>query len=451
MGRLAVPNADPVAGWKRTLRPDWAVGDPAGRPLEPAEMEHVKLNRLHQTEVEIALCRWSGMAFWLIILLWNGYPVGPNAVWLMYLASVTFTAYVQWRLRDPASARSNAWVTMIGDPLLCAGISAVTGGLDSVFITFLYLSALASAFRFGIRETLGILVLTIGLSVSLHYAQPVEARSLSLLFTAVFYNSFAAALGSMFARWARSNLALAEAQSLALQQAHERARALLHRLIDVQEVERKRIADDLHDRMGGRLFTLQQGIDGCRSDAALEPATRSLLASMAEEARACASDVRTLMNELRPTVLDDLGLAETLAEYVAALADVVPLRVSLQVDPELRDWRSEQDTMLFRVVQEAALNVRKHAQASRMDISLSRAGASVVLRVGDNGVGFDPNRVPTGHYGLMTMRERAEALAGGALQVDSAPGSGTVVTVRVPWARPATSAPRGADEPDAAG
>jgi two-component system, NarL family, sensor kinase len=437
----AVPNTVTVTGPEPALRWAWSQEDPANRPLEPAEMERVRQNRLHQAEVEIALCRWSGMGFWLAILLWNGYPVGVNAVWLVYAASVAFTAYVQWRLRDATSARSNAWVTMIGDPLLCAGISAVTGGLDSVFITFLYLSALASAFRFGIRETLGILVLTLVLSVSLHYAQPPETRSLSLLFTAVFYNCFAAALGSMFARWARSNLALAEAQSQALQQAHRRARALLHRLIDVQEVERKRIADDLHDRMGGRLFTLQQGIDGCRSDPGLEPATQTLLASMAHEARACASDVRTLMNELRPTVLDDLGLAETLAEYVATLADVVPLRVSVDVDPALRDWRSEQDTMLFRVVQEAVLNVRKHAQAQRLDISLSRQGSSVVLKVSDDGVGFDPNHVPAGHYGLLTMRERAEALAGGALQVDSKPGSGTVVTVRVPWRPPAAAEP----------
>jgi len=203
--------------------------------------------------------------------------------------------------------------------------------------------------------------------------------------------------------------------------------------------------------MGGRLFTLQQGIDGCRSDPGLESATQTLLASMAEEAKACASDVRTLMNELRPTVLDDLGLAETLAEYVATLADVVPLRASVHIDPELRDWRSEQDTMLFRVVQEAVLNVRKHAQASHLDISLSREGASVVLRVGDDGVGFDPARVPAGHYGLLTMRERAETLAGGALQVESKPGSGTVVTVRVPWGRPETPPPRGAAEPRPAG
>ena len=388
------------------------------------------LARLRNAEREIAYVRWAGMLFWLIVLLSFDPATLSRNVWMVYFSCLAFTALVQLRLRSAWSSRTDSWLTMIGDPLLAASMCSVTGGIESVFVPFLYFTTLAAAFRFGIRETLVILGLNVGLSGLLYlYASPSTPAS-TLLIT-LYYNGMAAAIGTMFAGWARSNLALAENRSRALHHAHASIRSLLHRLINAQEAERKHIADDLHDRMGGRLFTLQQGIESCQER--IEPASplAARLSLLAQETRACADDVRLLMNELRPTILDDLGIAETLGEFVTNMAPLVPFDIQLDMEPALRKWRSRQDALLFRLVQEAVLNVRKHAMATRLRLNLAGNPDSVTLCIADDGVGFTPAAVPSGHYGLLTMRERAEAL-GGSLEISSAAGQGTRITVQLP-------------------
>jgi signal transduction histidine kinase len=308
---------------------------------------------------------------------------------------------------------------------------SVTGGIESVFVPFLYFTALAAAFRFGTRETLLILALNTGLSGLIYgYASSADAPLSTLLIT-IFYNAMSTAIGAMFAGWARANLTLARERAHDLHRAHARIRSLLHRLINVQETERKHIADDLHDRIGGRLFTLQQGIDACLEQVEADSCLAPRLTVLAGETRTCADDVRLLMNELRPTILDDLGIAETLGEFVTTIRELVPFSLELDVSPELRKWRSGQDALLFRLVQEAILNVRKHAGASRATLSLRGDDGQVILEIADDGSGFDPTAVQSGHYGLLTMQERATAL-GGVLAVHSSRGTGTRIIVRMP-------------------
>ena len=224
----------------------------------------------------------------------------------------------------------------------------------------------------------------------------------------------------MLARWAQENLDLAQDRARALGIARDRARGLLRRLIHAQEEERRLAAADIHDRMSGHLFALRQGADRAR-DAELSTAVAAL-----------SSDVRSLMNELHPTVLDDLGFSVAVEEYVAAQRDQVPFAIALDLDPALRNWHCRSDAMLFRILQEALLNIRKHAGARNVSISFRPAGAAAArLEIADDGTGFDPKRPAPGHFGLLTMRERAEAL-GGELEVVSGPGRGSRLILRVP-------------------
>jgi signal transduction histidine kinase len=163
------------------------------------------------------------------------------------------------------------------------------------------------------------------------------------------------------------------------------------------------------------------------------------LADVRRRLTRCTTFVRSFLNELRPNVLDELGLCEALSEYVAAQQQIVPFRIALRLDPGLAQWRSGQDAMLFRLIQEAILNCRKHADATAMTISLERKEfEGVKLEITDNGKGFAACRPQMGHYGLSMMRERAAA-CGGTMEIDSAPGAGTRIAVRF---RHAAGAPR---------
>jgi signal transduction histidine kinase len=135
------------------------------------------------------------------------------------------------------------------------------------------------------------------------------------------------------------------------------------------------------------------------------------------------------MSELRPTSLDDFGFIEALREYVAA-APADP-RITLSVDDSV-DIAPHSGAALFRIVQEAMLNIRKHAGARGIWIDLARRADSMVeMRIRDDGRGFDPSLRVRGHFGLLTMRERAEAL-GGRLELQSRPGSGTELRIVIP-------------------
>jgi signal transduction histidine kinase len=219
-------------------------------------------------------------------------------------------------------------------------------------------------------------------------------------------------------------------------EARDRGQRLLWRLIHAEEEERKRVAGEIHDRMGARFFELYFSVRRCQERLGeRDPEAADLLSRLAGEAQAFADEIRGVMNELRPTVLDDFGFIEALREYVAALQAQGGLDVTLKIDETAKPARPEVNVMLFRVLQEAVLNVRKHAEARRLAVewqTLEGGGASLAIR--DDGRGFDPHALPRGHYGLLHMKERAEA-CGGKLDVRSRPNQGTEVRVTVADAR----------------
>jgi signal transduction histidine kinase len=142
-------------------------------------------------------------------------------------------------------------------------------------------------------------------------------------------------------------------------------------------------------------------------------------------------DVEFLVWQLRPTGLNELGFAEALADYVANWSGHFDVRAEVRSTVKRR-FPAEIETVLYRVAQEALNNVAKHARASRVQVTLEQVEGFANMRIEDDGVGFDPDAPKASHaMGLVGMRERA-ALVGGFLIVDSSPGKGTRITLRIP-------------------
>lgn len=383
-------------------------------------------DQLRRSEAVVARLRWIGIASWALILGGADVTAPIPVVYAVYAASALYAVAIQRRVAGASDIRRTAVASTVGDALIVAAICAVTGGLASDFYPYFYLTLPATAMRFGTRET----ALAFGwhglLSVALFVAAPATTTAAGDLALRVFYLGFAALIGGLLSREARTSARHARAE-------RDKARQLLWRLMHVEEEERKRVAGEIHDRMGRQLFELTYGIDRCRELVGTEATPAgAALTRLGHDARACSDTIRTLMNDLRPPVLDDFGFTEALREYVAGLATHGGLAVALDVDDAVRSARTEVNVTLFRILQEAVVNVRKHAAAARVSIEFRRADAARLrLVVRDDGRGFDPAAPARGHFGLLYMRERAEA-CGGALAISSAPGAGTEITVTVP-------------------
>jgi signal transduction histidine kinase len=217
----------------------------------------------------------------------------------------------------------------------------------------------------------------------------------------------------------------------------ERVRGqLLEKVISAQEEERKRIARELHDDTGQAITSLMVGLraasDEC--DTPLRPrfdALRTIAAHTLES-------VKRLARELRPPLLDDLGLSAALDRYLAGYRSTFGLNVDLQMTGFSGRERlaPEIELALYRIIQEALTNIAKHAKATNVSVVVERKAHSVIAIVEDDGRGFDVRAVldspqQEGKLGLHGMRERAELL-GGRLQLESTPGSGTSVFVEIP-------------------
>ena len=233
-----------------------------------------------------------------------------------------------------------------------------------------------------------------------------------------------------------------EAEALAERQRAEQARTeWLTRLVFAQEDERRRIAREMHDQFGEQLTALARRIERLKAFADGRPEMAAPIEALEEVARQLDRDVEQLVWELRPTALDDLGLRAALDNYVRNWSQRESIPAELHTSGLLDDrLPSETETTLYRIAQEALTNAARHSRATRVDVILERRDAQVVLIIEDNGVGFDPTRTPADRlgFGLVGMQERA-ALVGAQLQIESAPGKGTTVLLRLetPAATPA--------------
>jgi two-component system sensor histidine kinase UhpB len=221
----------------------------------------------------------------------------------------------------------------------------------------------------------------------------------------------------------------------ALRESREALRALAARQESVKENERKRIAQEIHDELGSLLTGIKAYVSVSADRAknmGREPDT--LLVDAARLADEAIAAVRRVITDLRPSVLDQLGIWEALGWYAGQIEGRSDLICDCVVDESagLTEMDSELSTMLFRVVQETLTNVLRHAEASRVTIRATRHGNEIVVDIQDDGKGIEATRAE-GHasWGILGMRERARHF-GGELTVAGEAGAGTTVTLRLP-------------------
>ena len=222
-------------------------------------------------------------------------------------------------------------------------------------------------------------------------------------------------------------------QLVARERAHEN---FVEQVIEAQELERRRLAGDIHDGISQRLITLSYWLDAARRAVGDNPdAVAEQLEKARELVELTLQEARAAIGGLRPPVLDDLGLAGGLA----SLARSIPQH-DLEVELANSRLPDHIEIALYRIAQECLQNVVKHAKASTAKLTFAVDGATARLEIVDDGVGFDTFEHPLGGdemggYGLLSMAERAE-IVGGRLNIRSRPGAGTAVTATIPLPTP---------------
>ena len=216
---------------------------------------------------------------------------------------------------------------------------------------------------------------------------------------------------------------------------------LSRRLVEVQETERHHLARELHDEIGQALTVAQMNLQALLQAPGADALDPRLNESLTAVERVL-EQVHDISLNLRPSLLDDLGLEPTLRWYLKRQAALADLQVEIRAAPLARRLDPAIETQCFRIAQEALNNVVKHAKARLVTVEVSQQDEQLHLSVRDDGVGFDvasfrERAVRGASLGLLSMEERA-ALAGGGLQCHSAPGQGTEVHAWFPleWAVP---------------
>jgi signal transduction histidine kinase len=222
-----------------------------------------------------------------------------------------------------------------------------------------------------------------------------------------------------------------------LQSSEGHLRLLSAQLLRAQEDERKRIAGELHDSFGSGLtavkICLERLADGCRRD----PSASETLEHVISLVNQLLEESRRIMNDLRPSILDDLGIVKTIGWFSREFRRIHPqIDVMEIIDMDEGDVPESCKIAIYRVIQESFHNIVKHSGAQSVDLRFQKAGESLLLTVEDNGIGFDARKVLLGDghrrgLGLSTMKERTE-LSGGRMLIESAPGEGTRILAAWP-------------------
>jgi signal transduction histidine kinase len=223
----------------------------------------------------------------------------------------------------------------------------------------------------------------------------------------------------------------------ALRESETQLRRLSARLLTTQEAERRRIATELHDEVGHALILIKLRLGVVRKALRDDQAeAREDCQRLAQAVDRLIEDIRRLTRDLRPTVLEDLGLAGALRWLAGNCSRGGQLDVTTSITDVDALVGADAQIILYRIVQEALTNVRKHAQARRVSLSVDTNKDRLAVVVEDDGTGFDAEVVTARGatdrgLGLATMEERARML-GGSLSIASAMGKGTRLTLRVP-------------------
>jgi two-component system sensor histidine kinase DegS len=219
--------------------------------------------------------------------------------------------------------------------------------------------------------------------------------------------------------------------------AEENLRYYLQEITKAQEEERKRIARELHDSTAQNLIALLHQLDNLLNDKTKLPVREAkALWGFYEHIRDTLQEVRQFSRDLRPSILDDLGLLPALEWVTEDLKNTYWIEVSLEVLGNERRLFPEKELLLFRIVQEALRNIAKHAEATKAEVKVEFGEDKITVTINDNGTGFEPPEslgvLPSaGKLGLAGMQERVQLL-GGRLKLESKPGEGTTILVEAP-------------------
>jgi PAS domain S-box-containing protein len=216
-----------------------------------------------------------------------------------------------------------------------------------------------------------------------------------------------------------------------LEESYEQLRELTTRREEAREEERKRVARDIHDELGQLLTALRMDVSLLRIRFGQDnPQLAGQVQNIMERVDATIQVVRNVAAKLRPAVLD-MGIVSAMEWQAGEFTRRSGVRCGLRIEEDEVYLDEERATALFRIVQESLTNIARHAQAENVDISLRREGGDYLLEVRDDGRGFDPAGLKKKTFGVMGMRERVLMLQGD-MEIDSSPGGGTRIAVRIP-------------------
>ena len=219
----------------------------------------------------------------------------------------------------------------------------------------------------------------------------------------------------------------------------DQLRRLSRQLLSAQEEERKMISRELHDEIAQTLTGINIRLASLKTESTLN--TKGLQKKISSTQRLVEKSVdivHRFARELRPTVLDDLGLIPALHSFVKSFSKQTCIHIRLTVFAEVEKLDNAKRTVLYRVAQEALTNVARHAQASQVEVSIRKLPGAARMEIKDNGKSFEAQRVMHSkrntRLGLIGMRERLE-MVGGSFGVESAPGKGTTIRAQIPFAK----------------
>jgi two-component system NarL family sensor kinase len=212
--------------------------------------------------------------------------------------------------------------------------------------------------------------------------------------------------------------------------ADSKLKELNNRIFDVQEQERKRVSTELHDSISQLLVSVRYGIEMIHTEAAANSVLRGAIKCL-KTLDGAISEVRRISRDLRPSILDDMGLATALNSLGKEFQSQSGITVNVEAERSHDKLSDGAKTALYRVVQECMTNVARHSHADTVDIRLSIGPQTLLLTVEDNGIGI-PNPPPkTRGLGIRNMHERIET-HGGTLNLSRRTGGGTLITVTMP-------------------
>jgi signal transduction histidine kinase/PAS domain-containing protein len=223
-----------------------------------------------------------------------------------------------------------------------------------------------------------------------------------------------------------------------LEQANEQLHALTSRIVTVREEERTALSREIHDELGSALTGVKMGLIHIKRSLPGDERSESyanmheILASMTNIIDGTIRMVRKIITDLRPEILDEVGLAEALQWYGGEFGKRTSISIRFTVFPKKFEIDKKQTTELFRIFQEILANVAKHSGASKVVVFLKKENDFLTLRVKDDGIGIkETDMANKNSFGIMGIRERAK-LMGGQMNIKGAPGRGTTITIEVP-------------------